>query len=384
MKVSDGLVFKKVSPRLGIPTDEIDIWRLWIPTDLTHDLVESAHISDDALHCGIRKTLEKLKILYYWPQMTTQVTEYVRKCEKCKEIKRPTQVLQTEMGKPFETQRPFQHIYIDYLGPYPRSTKGHTYLLVVLDHLTKFPVFVPLRHATATLTIEALEKFVFSLFNVPETVLSDNGTQFLSQTFKNFLDNYGVKHLKTPFYSAQSNASERLNQSIINGIRMQIGTDHSKWDEKLTQIAFALRSSNHDTIRMSPHKALFGHEKICHGSAYDLLKSLDCLNNPDTRVYADPDKITAIQESLMQKIRKSHENNEKRYNLRVRKQNWKVGQEVFRRLFPQSSMLKNFNAKFSPKFAKCRIKEILANNRLLLEDLKGKEVGVFHSKDIKV
>lgn len=257
-------------------------------------------------------------------------------------------------------------------------------MLVVLDHLTKFPIFTPMRQATATLTIEALEKSVFSVFNVPETVLTDNGSQFLSSIFKSFLENFGVRHLRTPIYTAQSNASERLNQSIIKGIRMQIGSDHSRWDENLNQISFALRSSIHESIGMSPHKALFGHEKICHGSSYELLKNLDCLNEPDLKIYSDPDKIKKFQNTIMEKIRIAHERNEKRYNIRTRKPLWKVGQVVFRRLFPQSSMIKNFNAKFSPKFEKSRIKEILANNRLLIEDLNGREIGVYHSKDIKV
>lgn len=384
VKVSEGFVYKRVSPRLGIPEDDLDVWRLWVPTGLTHDLVHSAHVADDSLHHGRKKTLQKLRLLYFWPRMSSQVDAYVGKCEKCKIVKRPNTVLKTEMGKPFVSERPFQHIYLDYLGPYPRSSRGNTHMLVILDHLTKFPIFTPLRHANTTLTIEALEKLVFSVFNVPETVLTDNGSQFLSHQFKSFLENYGIRHLTTPVYSAQSNASERLNQSIIKGIRMQISNDHTRWDEKLTQIAFALRSAHHETLGMSPHKALFGHEKICHGSAYPLLKSLDSLNEPDLRVHADPEKIRKIQDSLMSNIRAAHEKNEKRYNLRVRKPQWKEGQIVFRRLFPQSSSPKNFNAKFSPKFAKCRVSKVLTNNRLLLEDFKGKEIGVFHSKDIKV
>uniref|UniRef100_T1GZR4 Uncharacterized protein n=1 Tax=Megaselia scalaris TaxID=36166 RepID=T1GZR4_MEGSC len=109
---------------------------------------------------------------------------------------------------------------------------------------------------------------------------------------------------------------------------------------------------------MSPHKALFGHDKICHGSSYELLKKLDCLNEPDFKVYSDPDKIKKIQNSIMDKIRMAHERNEKRYNLRVRKPLWKIGQVVFRRLFPQSSMIKNFNANVTSPLP-CEYKTLL-------------------------
>lgn len=90
------------------------------------------------------------------------------------------------MGKTFKVERPFQHLYIDYLGPYPRSRSGNTHLFVVLDQLTKFPIFTPLRHATTILTTNALEIEVFSIFNVPETILSDQGSQFRSNAFQKF------------------------------------------------------------------------------------------------------------------------------------------------------------------------------------------------------
>lgn len=382
IKLSENYVYKRVGLRVG-DGDDTNLWRLWIPTQLTHDLIAKTHTCDDTLHGGIKKTCHKLRQLYFWPKLHSQVVEYTRQCETCKSAKRPNSILQTPMGKPFESDRPFQLIYMDYLGPYPRSHQGNSYMLVVLDHLTKYPIFIPLKQATAILTIGALEKLVFSMFNVPESVFTDNGAQFLSRTFQDFLSSYGIKHLKTPIYSAQANASERLNQSIIQGIRLQISNEHKRWDECLTQIGFALRSTIHESIGMSPHKALFGQEMVCHGSAYKLLRKLDCLGETDINITRDTDKIRKLQDDLQNKIRQSHEKNEKKYNLRVRKAKWVVGQEVYRRLFHQSDFGKQFNAKFAPKFEKCRVKEVLADNRLVLENLKGKVIGTYHSKDVK-
>lgn len=382
LKVSEGYVYKRVGVSNG-EEDAANLWRLWIPSDLTHNLIHKTHSYDDTLHGGIKKTCHKLRLMYFWPKLLSQVTNYARACEKCKSTKKPNSVLRTTMGKPFESQRPFQLLFMDFLGPYPRSLQGNTHLLVVLDHLTKFPIFIPVRQASAALTIDSLEKFVFSLFNVPESIFTDNGSQFLSSTFQDFLSAYGIKHLTTPIYSPQANASERLNQSIIQGIRLQISGEHKRWDEYLTQIGFALRSTIHSSIGMSPHKALFGQDMVCHGSDYQLLKKLDCLNEVDVNVLADTDKIRKLQTDLLNKIKLAHSKNERTYNLRVRKSNWIVGQEVYRRLFHQSDFGKQFNAKFAPKFEKCRVKEILADNRLVLENLKGNVIGTYHSKDVK-
>lgn len=382
MKVSEGFVYKRVGLRTGSEVDELGLWRLWVPANLTYDLIKDSHACDDYLHSGINKNTQNLRQLYFWPRLNSQVAEYVRSCEKCKSVKKSNSTLHTKMGKNFETQRPFQHLFMDYLGPYPRSSQGNTHMLVILDHFTKYPIFVPLKHASAALTIDPLEKLVFSIFNVPETIMTDNGSQFVSRTFQEFLKS-GNHPPKNPIYSPQANSSERLNQSIIQGIRMKMSTDHTKWDEYLTQIGFALRSTFHQSIGMSPHQALFGHEMVCHGSVYTLLKKLDCLQETDVRVDVDIDRIRRIQNGLMDKIRAAHEKNDRKYNLRVRKAKWVIGQEVFRRLFHQSDFGKQFIGKFAPKFAKCRVREILSENRLILEDLNGKIIGTYHSKDVK-
>lgn len=381
--VSDGFIYKRMLPRVG-ETDEINLWKLWVPSDLTPALIESSHISKDGLHNGTAKTIHKLRQLYFWPKLSQQVTCYIQGCEKCKIFKKANQTLRAPMGKSFVVDRPFQHLYMDYLGPYPKTRFGNTQLLVILDQLTKYPILLPLRQANSALTIELLEKHVFSVFNVPESILTDRGTQFMSSMFQEFLKLYGVRHLPTPTHSPQANASERLNQSIIQGIRLQLEADQTRWDQGLTNIAFALRSSVHSTIGMSPHFALFGHDMICHGSIYNLLRKMDCLKENDFRIEAKHDKMRRIYDSITHKIYECHERNEKRYNLRSRKTKFTVGQIVFRRLFHQSDLSKHFNSKLAPKFGKCRIKEIINDGRVILEDLNGKLIGLYHSKDLKL
>lgn len=79
------------------------------------------------------------------------------------------------MGQPFKTERSFQRLYTDFLGPYPRSKPGNTTILIVLDHMSKFVWLKPLRKATAKNVVRYLEEDNFHMVGVPETVLSDNG-----------------------------------------------------------------------------------------------------------------------------------------------------------------------------------------------------------------
>lgn len=62
------------------------------------------------------------------------------------------------MGLAYNSERPFQRLYVDLLGPYPRSKAKNTTILIILDHLTKFVWLKPLRVATAN----AITRFIES------------------------------------------------------------------------------------------------------------------------------------------------------------------------------------------------------------------------------
>lgn len=133
--------------------------------------------------------------------MVTHVREYVRLCEVCKSTKAPNTTLKPPMGQQVESSRPFQRLYIDLLGPYPRSKQGHIGLLIVLDHFSKFHWLWSLRKFTAKAIMELVQNQIFFAYGVPELLISDNGSQFKAHVFNAFLTAFGVKHQYTAVYS---------------------------------------------------------------------------------------------------------------------------------------------------------------------------------------
>jgi hypothetical protein len=57
---------------------------------------------------------------------------------------------------------------------------------------------------TTTSTIAKL-RHLFSIFGVPETIVSDNGTQFASHQFGEFVRHFGITHVTSPPFHPQSN-----------------------------------------------------------------------------------------------------------------------------------------------------------------------------------
>lgn len=84
--------------RQGQDNEELEVWRLWIPSDLTPTLISQARTADDGLHNGGAKTIHKLRQLYFWPKLSAQVTGFIRECEKCKTAKTSHVILRNPMG----------------------------------------------------------------------------------------------------------------------------------------------------------------------------------------------------------------------------------------------------------------------------------------------
>ncbi|XP_059220346.1 uncharacterized protein LOC131995591 [Stomoxys calcitrans] len=80
LKIIDNMIFKKAHASYEPEIQECQ----WIPETLTHVLIEQAHTNTTAAHGGISKTLHRLKEKYYWPQMVSQVRQYVTNCTVCK------------------------------------------------------------------------------------------------------------------------------------------------------------------------------------------------------------------------------------------------------------------------------------------------------------
>lgn len=196
----------------GDEKEENEAWKLWVPLRLRMKTISVAHDTTVNAHGGMNKTLQLLRRHLFWPGMVTDV--------------------QVRM-------------YIDLLGPYPRSKGGYIGLLIVLDHMTKYHWLCPLKKCTSTVIQDFLQKQIFHVYGVPETIISDNGSQFRANDLNAFFTSLGINHVYTALYSPQSNASERVNRSLIAGIKSYLKYDHREWDAHLSAISCALRNSYH-------------------------------------------------------------------------------------------------------------------------------------------
>ena len=93
---------------------------------------------------------------------------------------------------------PSSRIDIDYAGPY----KGEMFLVVV-DAYSKVLEVHRMKSITSTATIEKLRE-MFATHGLPATLVSDNGSNFTSSEFQEFMKKNGIKHIKVAPYHPTS------------------------------------------------------------------------------------------------------------------------------------------------------------------------------------
>ncbi len=157
---------------------------------------------------------------------------------------------------------PFDVVGIDLLQ-LPRSFQDSTYVLVCVDHFSRFVVLAPLRDKSATTVAHALVSHLFCPFTTPRVLLSDNGMEFKNQLLSDICTQYNITQTYiTAHHPASNGLVERTNRKILEILRHLAGKFQETWEDWLPQVAV------NSSLGKTPHYIIFGCDKRL---PYDIL-----------------------------------------------------------------------------------------------------------------
>lgn len=350
-------------------------WKICVPTERSQEIISRYHDAVKAAHGGIGKTLNRIREMYYWPKMASDIENYVKGCSVCKQTK-PTNMNQNAMMGNFrDPKSPFRMMALDFVGPLPMTKLGNRFMLVVVDLFSKYVFVKPLKHQSANHTINYLKDEIFLKFGVPEILISDNGPQLRSETFREFLKENKIKHWLTAVYHPQSNPTEAVNKTLVTAIRAYTNDDlpHDAWDRNLNEIVYALNSATHTSTSVSPHMVVFGRKLTEDGDEY-------VTQNEEN---VDEKKRKTIYEKVAAYLKAAYENNKKRYDLRSREITYEPNELIYRRNTKLSNAADKYSAKLADKFIKAQIVKRVGTNTYEVKDIESKHVAVYHTKMLK-
>ncbi|CAH8637620.1 unnamed protein product [Dicrocoelium dendriticum] len=167
--------------------------RVVVPRKLQRQILQQFHTG----HPGTSRMKALARSFVYWPEMDSENEKFCQQCESCQLAAKAPPKCQWQPWP--KAEKPWQRIHVDYAGP----INGQSYLVLV-DSFTKWPDVIPVNNPTAQHTINELEK-LFRYFSLPEVLVTDNGTQFTSTSFREWCKEKGIHQMFSPPYHPQLN-----------------------------------------------------------------------------------------------------------------------------------------------------------------------------------
>ena len=187
--------------------------RMVLPPVLRERALKLAH----STHMGMTRTKQFIRSKLWWPGLDADVEEMVKRCSVCLSVNpEGGEKLEPLRITPFP-ERPFSTVHIDLFGPLP---SGET-ILGIIDEYSKWPELYVLKGGVCTQdVVGALDK-LFARFGYVDQVVSDNGPQFRSWKFDNYMQAKGIKHhLVTPYYPEANSSIERFFRNLKKFVKV--------------------------------------------------------------------------------------------------------------------------------------------------------------------
>ena len=247
--------------RIYVDKDDESIEQLMVPTEFRWKIMHMAHEIPLAGHMGAEKTSKKIKDFFYWPNMNKDILEFCRTCDECQKFEPKGKTKRVPLQEMPLMELPYDRIVIDLIGPItPRSRQGKKYILTIMDCATRYPEAIPLREIDSESVADALMD-TFCRMGVPKEILSDNGTQFVSDVMKAVHRILSIKHLTSTLYHPATNGIvERYNGVLKQMLKKVCADNPQDWDKYLPSLLFAYREAPQSSLGFSPFELMFGRD----------------------------------------------------------------------------------------------------------------------------
>ena len=269
-----------------------------VPQGLRNKILQLCHNHPMSGHFASERTYQRFGQNYFWPGAQTDVENFVNGCDKCNEFNPPRTSYVKAPLQPIETTERFQLVCYDIAGPFfPKTCRGNSYVLIIVDHFTHWPEFVCLGNIKASTIASALFENWCCRYGTPERFHSDGANNVHGAVLQELCKHFGVNKSKSSRLHPQGDGmAESFVKQLKSCIQKQVDQNGSDWDLYVQATAFAVRSNIAYNTKCTPAELVLGSK---------LTQPIDQLIDNTSSTFAQK-QGAAFARDLKSKINNSH------------------------------------------------------------------------------
>jgi hypothetical protein len=243
-----------------LPDKEGERFAITLPAGLRGAIMHEYH--DNFGHRGNVKTVNAIQARFFWPDLKTDVSQYIQNCPKCVQFNRPTYKHRGHLDPLPIPDRPFAHIGIDFASQRPRGTmrKKRSWICIV-DYSTRFCIAEITEEPTTATVIRILRERVINHYGPIEVIVCDAASYFKSQAMVKFCEENHIRHMPAyPHFQQANGLAERTIQSVERIMSKYMRPNGSDWQERLYPAVYSYNNTVQKTVGYAPAYLLFGGE----------------------------------------------------------------------------------------------------------------------------
>ncbi len=181
--------------------------------------------------------------------MGIDIEKHIAQCISCAQKKSNTQIAPI-----LEYPLPDEHFEVSIgILQLPHSSQGSVYILIRVDHFSRYGVLTPLPNMSAVTVAYATVSHLICPYTSPPVLLSDNGTEFKNQVPADICTHYNIKQTFILVHHPSSNGLvERTNRLLLEILRHLAGNMHETWEDWLSQVSTSINGSVNSSTKKTP------------------------------------------------------------------------------------------------------------------------------------
>ncbi|GKB08934.1 putative reverse transcriptase domain-containing protein [Tanacetum coccineum] len=236
---------------------------------------------------------------------------------------------------------------MDFVTNFLSSPQGHdNYFWVIVDRLTKFVIFTPMRETDSMDKLARLYiKEVVARHGIPVSIICDRDPRFVSHFWRSLQKALGTSlDMSTAYHPETNGQSERTIQTLEDMLRACVIDFGNGWIKHLPLVEFSYNNSYHASIKAAPFEALYGRK----------CRSPVCWAEVGEAQLTGPDLIQETTEKIIQikqRIQAARDRQKSYADLKRKPMEFQVGDKVMLKVSPWKGVVRfGKRGKLNPRY----------------------------------